>query len=87
MGVFSNKSLKKGQNLFVTHFIESQNDWWTNVSPNYLYNHSSSNPNCESITKGTVKYLIALRDISEGEEILADYTKDSDVEQPQSGWK
>ena len=89
-GIFSNIDIKKGQNLFVTHHASSSFDvekttMWTNLSPNFLYNHSYD-PNCASITKGKIKYLVTLRDIASGEELLVDYTQDLDLEQPQSDW-
>lgn len=89
-GIFSNIDLKKGQNLFATHraslsFSVEKTTMWTNLSPNFLYNHSHD-PNCASITKGKIKYLTTLRDIFAGEELLVDYTQDLDLEQPQSDW-
>ena len=65
---------------------------WINITPNCLYNHSIVNENCKIKTitnEYGVKYkqMFALRDIKEGEEIFVDYTKDSDLEQPQRNWK
>ena len=58
---------------------------WVNIKPNHMYNHSTK-ANCSSVTKGNVKYLVALDDIKNGDELLVDYTKDRDLEQPQHGW-
>jgi len=33
------------------------------------------------------KQLFSIREIKRGEEIFVDYTKDSDLEQPQKNWK
>jgi SET domain-containing protein len=58
---------------------------WINIKPNHMYNHSVK-ANCSSVTKDKVKYLVALSDIKKGDELLVDYTKDRDLEQPQNGW-
>jgi SET domain-containing protein len=51
-----------------------------------MYNHSK-NANCESVTEGRSKILVSTKKIEIGEEILVDFTKDKDLEQPQEGWK
>jgi SET domain-containing protein len=35
---------------------------------------------------GDYKYLVTLRKIKNGEELLVDYNKDKDLEQPEEGW-
>ena len=85
-GVFSLCEIKRGSSLFETH-IKHSSDWWFNLIPNCLYNHSKSKANCISKTNGKVKLLVAGRDIKKGEELLVDYTKDADLEQPQEGWE
>ena len=84
-GIFASKDLKANQVLFETHKKMSGNLEWLNLSPNCGYNHSTE-PNCHSLTLGDYKYLVTLREISEGEELLVDYNKDKDLEQPQEGW-
>ena len=50
-----------------------------------MYNHSK-NANCASTTEGPYKFLVCVVDIKSGEELLIDFTKDKDLEQPQEGW-
>ena len=87
-GIFSLCPIAKGTVLFETH-IKDAPDWnssWINLTPNCLYNHSKDGANCVSQTNGKWKVLIAVRDIQDGEELLVDYTKDPDLEQPQEDW-
>ena len=101
-GIFTVKSIEKNTMLFNTHLRTSvptvnvtwydgyrhYNDTpeWVNLSPNYLYNHSKDDANCVSVTSGDLKVLVTIREIQEGEEILVDYSKDKDLEQPQADW-
>ena len=84
-GIFASKDLGANQVLFETHKKTSGALEWVNLMPNCSYNHSSK-PNCQSLTLGDFKYLVTLREIKEGEELLVDYSKDKDLEQPQKGW-
>ena len=97
-GIFATGDIKKHTVLFETHILDEP--LWINVKPNCSYNHSVDNENCSSVTKNVVnvvggeeapaqkiKFLVALSDIKKGEELLVDYTKDRDLEQPQEGWK
>ena len=88
-GLIANTDLPSGTEIHVTHaWSEVVNDW-VNLKPNCSYNHSKVNENCvvETISCPRHKMLITLRDISKGEELFVDYTKDTDLEQPQEGWK
>jgi len=86
IGLLAAQFIKKGTDIQRTHFfIDSMG--WLNLMPNCQYNHSAKNKNCEIITREGTKYLVSLKDIEIGEEILVDYTKDNDLEQPQGGWK
>ena len=85
-GIFASKNLRENQVLFETHKKTSGNLQWVNLVPNCSYYHSS-NPNCQSLTLGDFKYLVTLKEIQEGEELLVDYTKDKELEQPKEGWK
>ncbi len=89
-GIFTTKDIEKDVTLFNTHIQTqtpgSQHEEWVNLSPNYLYNHSRANANCVSVTEGNFKVLVTIREIKEGEEILIDYSKDEDLEQPQTDW-
>ena len=58
---------------------------WLNLIPNCSYNHSVE-ANCHSLTLGDYKYLVTLREIGVGEELLVDYNKDKDLEQPKKEW-
>jgi hypothetical protein len=51
-----------------------------------FHNHSD-NPNCHNeLVDGNKRYLVATRDIPEGEELTTDYRLQSDLEQPIDGW-
>jgi len=84
-GIFASKNLDANKVLFETHRKTSGDLKWLNLVPNCGYNHSTE-PNCHSLTLGDYKYLVTLKEISEGEELLVDYTKDKDLEQPKEGW-
>lgn len=59
---------------------------WVNLNPHCMYNHSKTEANCISKTEGKRKVLVAKKDIKKGEELLTDYTKDLDLEQPKDEW-
>ena len=84
-GIFATEKLQENQVLFETHTKTSGAIKWVNLMPNHLYNHSTT-PNCRSMTLGNFKYLVTLRDIEVDEELLVDYTKDTDLEQPKPDW-
>ena len=84
-GIFASKDLAANAVLFETHKKTSGALKWLNLVPNCSYNHSIE-PNCHSLTLGDFKYLVTLRKIKEGEELLVDYNKDKDLEQPKEGW-
>ena len=84
-GIFASKDLGANVVLFETHRKTSGALKWVHLIPSCGYNHSTE-PNCHSLTLGDFKYLVTLREIKEGEELLVDYNKDKDLEQPQEGW-
>ena len=84
-GIFATETIPANKVLFETHTKRSGKLEWMNLVPNCSYNHSTK-PNCRSLTLGDFKYLVTLREIEEGEELLVDYTKDGDLEQPKKGW-
>ena len=84
-GIFATEKLGENKILFETHTKTSGALKWINLVPNCSYNHSTK-PNCRSMTLGNFKYLVTLREIEVGEELLVDYTKDMDLEQPKSDW-
>ena len=84
-GIFAKETIPANKVLFETHKKTSGALEWANLMPNFMYNHSDE-PNCRSLTLGDFKYLVTLREVKEGEELLVDYTKDKDLEQPQEGW-
>ena len=71
---------------------------WMNINWNCLYNHSKTKENCEvkdqndftnevDLPKGwKVKYLKTIRNVNKGEELFVDYTKQSELEQPEEQW-
>ena len=85
IGLVAAQFIKKKTSIQRTHFFLIDAGW-LNLMPNCQYNHSIKNENCEIVTHENTKYLVSLRDIEVGEEILVDYTKDGDLEQPQAGW-
>ena len=84
-GIFATKDLEANKVLFETLKKTSGALEWINLIPNCSYNHSAK-PNCHSLTLGDYKYLVTLRKIENGEELLVDYNKDKDLEQPEEGW-
>ena len=88
-GVFALCDIKQGTLLFETHMkdLSQWDDSWINLTPNCLYNHSKTKANCLSQTNGKWKILVADKDIKQGEELLVDYTKDTDLEQPREDWE
>ena len=84
-GVFATKDFEANKVLFETHKKTSGALEWINLIPNCSYNHSAK-PNCHSLTLGDYKYLVTLRKIENREELLVDYKKDKDLEQPEEGW-
>ena len=92
-GLFALCDIEQGVALFETHIMEPAPDgvpkeWisWNNLIPNCMYNHSKTKANCISETDGNRKILVTKINIKAGEELLADYTKDPDNEQPTKGW-
>ena len=89
-GLFSCEDIKSGQRILITHFYSEQHEDWVNITPNCMYNHSFS-PNCQSITVtqngNKLKFLYSLKIINNNEELLVDFTKDKDLEQPEKEWK
>jgi hypothetical protein len=94
MGLFALCDISEGTDLFITHMRDPNwakdmpDNWygWINLKPNCMYNHSDSNANCISKTEGKIKILVAQRSIKNGDELLVDYTKDNDLEQPKENW-
>ena len=84
-GIFASKDLGANVVLFETHRKTSGALKWINLVPNCGYNHSTT-PNCHSLTLGDFKYLVTLREVEKGEELLVNYRKDRDLEQPKKGW-
>ena len=84
-GIFATEIIPAHKVMFETHKKTSGALEWLNLLPNCSYNHSDK-PNCRSLTLGNFKYLVTLREIQKGEELLIDYRKDRDLEQPKRGW-
>jgi len=82
-GIFATQDIPADKRLFQTHVLDD--GVWANIKPNCMYNHSK-NANCASITEGSYKFLVCVVDVKSGEELLIDFTKDKDLEQPQEGW-
>jgi len=92
-GLFAVSDIEKNTTLHVTHVHKELVDYtgisssWINLTPNNQYNHSKERENCKIVTDGLTKGLVTLRNIIAGEELLVDYTKDLELEQPEPGWK
>jgi len=87
-GIFALEDISSGTELFQTHVMDNPiMSIWGNMEPNCLYNHSEINANCVSKTRDKVKFLLSIREINRGEELLVDYSKDKDLEQPKEGWE
>ena len=84
-GIFAKETIPANKVLFETHKKTSGALEWANLRPNFMYNHSDE-PNCRSLTLGDFKYLVTLNEVQEGEELVVDYRKDRDLEQPKKGW-
>jgi|GEM_PF-3089958 SET domain-containing protein len=89
-GVFATENIEANVTLFETHVMGGRDrgfkSEWVNISPNCQYNHSKKNANCRSETRGKFKFLVTIREIQKDEELLVDFTLDTDLEQPQEGW-
>ena len=83
MGVFIDEDIKKGHVIGVS---QAYHDGIWYMTTHGYYNHSE-NPNCIIETKDNINLIIADRDIKKGEELTADYTKQSYLEQPGKDWK
>jgi SET domain-containing protein len=83
-GIFATEDIPAETRLFETHVF--RNPLWINILPNSQYNHSKKNVNCLSETEGVLKFLVTIREIKKGEELLVDFTVDADLEDPQEGW-
>ena len=83
-GLFATKDIPAEAVIHRTHIMS----WlgWINIIPNSKYNHSEEEENCRIDTDEEFKRLVSIRDIKQGEELLVNYKKDKDLEQPDKGW-
>tara|TARA_R100000808_G_scaffold7659_1_gene22246 strand:+ start:6232 stop:6567 length:336 start_codon:yes stop_codon:yes gene_type:complete len=83
-GLFATKDISAETVIHRTHIMS----WlgWVNIVPNSKYNHSEEE-NCRIDTDEEFKRLVSIRDIKQGEELLVNYKKDKDLEQPEKDWK
>ena len=84
-GVIITKPVKKGTCLGDTHRLHDDGSWEM-LRPLGNYNHSSSLENAIIIREPTVRKAVVIRDMSPGEEMLVNFRKQPDLEQPQEGW-
>ena len=77
-GLFTSKELKENELIGLAHL----NNEPTEVVGKY-HNHSD-NPNAYSVKIKNKRFIYALRDLKPGEEITVDYTKQPELEQPES---
>ena len=90
-GIFAKQDIDPHVVIHVTHIDDSEGKHtprvWVCLTPNYKYNHSQENENCEIVTEGNTKGMKTLRAIKKGEELLVNYYKDPELEQPRNDWK
>jgi hypothetical protein len=85
-GVFASKDLKKGEVIGLLHDIIEMGNKYKFTELGKFHNHSD-NPNCHNeLVDGNKRFLVATRDISEGEELTTDYRLQPDLEQPIENW-
>ena len=100
VGLFAMQDISEGEFLQYTHIYNPKHKDWISLDPNYKYNHSASDENCEVVMdeKVLISYdgedvrtfafkLLALKNIPEGDELLVNYIKNESLEQPEKGWK
>ena len=82
-GIFAIENIPSGTNLGVSHVQTSDGYDITELG---CYHNHAYNPNCINKLTNGVRYLYTTQPISAGEEITVDYTKQPDLEQPESHW-
>lgn len=83
-GVIIKKPVKSGTCLGTTH--RKHPDGWRMLKPLGNYNHSSERENAIIVKSPTVRKIVVLRDMSPGDEILVNFRKQPDLEQPCPDW-
>ena len=84
--MFASKDLKKGEVIGLLHDIIEMGNKYKFTELGKFHNHSD-NPNCHNeLVDGNKRFLVATRDISEGEELTTDYRLQPDLEQPIENW-
>ena len=86
IGLFAKQDIPKNTLIHYTHSYHPRYKSWINLVPNCKYNHSKKNENCEIVTEDKAMKMVTSKDISGGEELLVDYTKNETLEQPQEEW-
>ena len=86
VGLFASKDISKGEFLQYTHVYHQKIRWWLSLTPNYKYNHSPTENNCEVVEGNRCMKMIALRDIKKGEELLVDYSENDRLEDPKEDY-
>jgi len=85
-GVFATKKLKKGDVVGLLHNIIELGNKYDFTELGKMHNHSDD-PNCHNeLVNGKQRFLVASRDIDEGEELTTDYRLQQDLEQPSERW-
>ena len=85
-GVFATKKLKKGDVVGLLHNIIELGNKYDFTELGKMHNHSDD-PNCHNeLVNGKQRFLVASRDIDEGEELTTDYRLQPDLEQPSERW-
>jgi len=82
IGVFTPVNIEKDDFIGVSHSFY-KGFWYMTTHGNY--NHSK-NPNCVIECDGNLLIMKAKHNIRRGEELTADYTEQSFLEQPQDDW-
>jgi hypothetical protein len=84
-GIIIMRPLKRGTCLGTTHKLLDDGNWEM-LKPLGNYNHSTSHENAFIVKMPMKRKVILLKDLFPGDEMLVDFRKQPDLEQPQPGW-
>lgn len=84
-GLIARTKIPKGTCLGITHKV-NENNQWEKMIPIGDYNHSFK-PNAIILNKEGYKELVTTEDLDIGDEIVVDYTRQKDLQQPDPLWE
>lgn len=75
LGLFASHDISKDLIIGLTHIRDERfEDEYIRTPLGGFFNHEPNSPNCKIFTSGNFLYLVAIKNISMGEEITAKYT-------------